>query len=115
MARGSGGRAPAEPEPRRRHAFIAWCLEICYARGGRDEAHKIAGLRDARTANASETDDATALAVAAFAMGMLSKDYKAAVSVFERALSLNPSCAERTIVRANLRTTFNHSGGARAT
>ena len=75
------------------HAFIAWCLEICYVRGGRDEADKIAGLRHARTAIASGTDDATALAVAAFAMGMLSKDYKAAVSVFERALSLNPSCA----------------------
>jgi adenylate cyclase len=62
-------------------------------RGGRDEADKIAGLRHARTAIASGTDDATALAVAAFAMGILSKEYKAAVSVIERALSLNPSSA----------------------
>ena len=62
-------------------------------RGGRDEADKVAGLRHARTAIASGTDDATALAVAAFVMGYLSKDYKTATSVIERALSLNPSSA----------------------
>ena len=75
------------------HALIAWCHEICYIRAGRDEADKIAGLRHARAAIASGTDDATALAVAAFALGILSKDYKTAVSVIERALSLNPSSA----------------------
>ena len=75
------------------HALIAWCHEICFVRGGRDEADKVAGLRHARTAIASGTDDATALAVAAFVMGYLSKDYKTATSVIERALSLNPSSA----------------------
>ena len=75
------------------HALIAWCHEICYIRGGRDETDKIAGLRHARAAIASGTDDATALAVAAFALGILSKDYKTAMSVIERALSLNPSSA----------------------
>jgi adenylate cyclase len=75
------------------HALIAWCNEICYIRGERKEADRIAGLRHARLAIASGTDDATALAVAAFALGILSKDYKTAVSVIERALSLNPSSA----------------------
>jgi adenylate cyclase len=75
------------------HALIAWCYEICYVRGGREEADKIAGVRHARAAIASGTDDATALAVAAFALGILSKDYKTAMSVIERALSLNPSSA----------------------
>jgi TolB-like protein len=75
------------------HALISWCHEICYIRGGRDEADKTAGLQHARAAIASGTDDATALAVAAFALGILSKDYKTAVSVIERALSLNPSSA----------------------
>jgi len=75
------------------HALIAWCHEICYVRGGREEADKIAGLRHARAAIASGTDDATALAVAAFALGILSKDYKTAMSVIERALSLSPSSA----------------------
>ena len=63
------------------HALIAWCHEICYLLGGREEADKIAGLRHARAAIASGTDDATALAVAAFALGMLSKDYKTAGKV----------------------------------
>ena len=52
-----------------------------------------AGLRHARATIASGTDDATSLAVAAFALGILSKDYTTAVSVIERALSFNPSSA----------------------
>lgn len=47
------------------HAFIAWCYEICFMRGGFDEADKKAGLRHARIAIASGSDDATTLAVAA--------------------------------------------------
>jgi adenylate cyclase len=73
------------------HALMAWCHEICFVRGGRDEADKIAGLRHARTAIASGTDDSAALAVAAFVLGYPSKDYKTASSMIERALSLNPS------------------------
>ena len=75
------------------HATLAWCHEICFHRGGFDEADKIVGLRHARTAIASGTDDATALAVAAFVISNLSKDRKAALSAIERALSLNPSSA----------------------
>jgi adenylate cyclase len=75
------------------HALIAWCHEICFVRGGRDQANKAAGLRHARIVIASGTDDATALAAAAFVMGYLTKDYKAALGIIERALSLNPSCA----------------------
>ena len=52
------------------HALIAWCHEICFVRGGLDEADKVAGLRHARTAIASGTDDATALAVAAFVIAI---------------------------------------------
>ena len=75
------------------HAFMAWCHEICFMRGGFDEADKIAGLRHAYTAIASGTDDATTLAVAALVIAVLSKDYKVALSAIERALSLNPSSA----------------------
>jgi adenylate cyclase len=75
------------------HAFIAWCHEICFMRGGYDEADKNAGLRHAHTAIASGTDDATSLAVAALVIAILSKDYKAALSAIQRALSLNPSSA----------------------
>jgi adenylate cyclase len=36
------------------HAFLAWCHEICFMRGGYDEPEKIAALRHARTAIAVE-------------------------------------------------------------
>ena len=75
------------------HAFLAWCHEICFMRGGYDEPEKIAALRHARTAIASGTDDATALAIAAFVVAWLNREHKAALSAIERALSFNPSSA----------------------
>ena len=56
------------------HAFLAWCHEICFMRGGYDEHEKIAGLRHARIAIASGTDDATALAIAAFVVAWLNRE-----------------------------------------
>jgi adenylate cyclase len=75
------------------HAYLAWSLEICFMRGGYDEADKIAGLLHARIATASGTDDATAIAIAALVVNNLSKDRKDALSAIERALSLNPASA----------------------
>jgi len=75
------------------HALLAWCHEIFFARAGLDEADKVAGIRHARAAIASGTDDATALAFAAFAITILSKDHQAALGAVERALALNASCA----------------------
>ena len=74
-----------DPNHAAAHAFLAWCHEICFMRGGFDEADKTAGLRHARTAIESGTDDATTLAVAALVIAALSKDYKAALSAIERA------------------------------
>ena len=48
------------------HALLAHCHEIFFARDGFGEADKTAALRHARVVTASDTDDATALAVAAF-------------------------------------------------
>jgi adenylate cyclase len=75
------------------HALLAWCHEIFFARAGFDEGDKTAGVAHARAVIASGADDATALAIAAFAITMLSKDHATALSAVERALSLNPSCA----------------------
>jgi len=74
-------------------ALLAWCHEIFFARAGLDEADKTAGTEHARAVIASGTDDATALAIAAFAITMLSKDHATALSAIDRALSLNASCA----------------------
>ena len=75
------------------HALLAWCHEIFFARAGFDEVAKTAGTEHARAVIASDTDDATALAIAAFAITMLSKDHATALSAVDRALSLNASCA----------------------
>jgi tetratricopeptide (TPR) repeat protein len=82
-----------DPDYAAAHAFVAWCPEICFMRGGFDEADKKAALRHAHTAIGSGTDDATTLAVAALVIAILSKDFKTALSAIERALSLNPSSA----------------------
>ena len=57
------------------------------------EAERLAGVKHARIVIASTTDDATALAIAAIGISHLDRDYVAAVSAIERALSLNASCA----------------------
>ena len=75
------------------HALIAWRYEICYGQDGFDEAEKIAGLRHARAAIASTTDDATALAIAAMVIAHLGRDYEAASNAIERALSFNGASA----------------------
>ena len=75
------------------HALLAMCHEIFYSRAGFGEVDKAAGIGHARGVIASGSDDATALAVAAFVITMLSKDHEAALSAVERALSLNASCA----------------------
>ena len=96
------------------HAFLAWCHEICFMRGGYDEPEKIAALRHARIAIASGTDDATALAVAALVIAALSKDYKAALSAIERALSLNPSSATALYWGALVHASSGNSAAATA-
>src|SRR5208337_3880128 len=75
------------------HALLSWCHEICYGQDGFDEAEKIAGLRHAHAAISSTTDDATALAIAAVMIAHLGRDYEAALSAIERALSFNASSA----------------------
>ena len=75
------------------HAHLAHCHEIGFMRAGFDEADRTAGLRHARAAISSGTDDATALVMAGFVINNLSGDRSAALGAMERALSINPSCA----------------------
>ena len=82
-----------DPDYATAHAYLGWCHEWCFTRGGFDEAEKKTALFHARTALASNTDDATALAVAGFVIIILTKEYDVALRAIERALSLNASCA----------------------
>ncbi len=75
------------------HALLAWCHEWCFARDGFEETERLAALRHGRAAIVTGTDDATTLAIAAFVIAMMEKDYDTALSAIDRALVLNPSCA----------------------
>ena len=75
------------------HARLAHCHEILFSHLGFDDAERAAALRHARFVITSATDDATALAIAAFQIFALSRDHEGALNAIERALSLNSSCA----------------------
>jgi tetratricopeptide (TPR) repeat protein len=82
-----------DPDEAAAHALIAWCHELCFARGGFVEAHKSAALRHAGTVLASDTDDGTTLATAGFVTSLLTEDHDAALAAIDRGLAINPSSA----------------------
>ncbi|MGH7076232.1 MAG: tetratricopeptide repeat protein, partial [Stellaceae bacterium] len=75
------------------HAYLAWGLEIRFARGGFNIADAEASVRHARLTLTHGNDDPTALAIASLVLLHLGNDFTAASGAIERALSLNPSCA----------------------
>jgi TolB-like protein len=75
------------------HGLLAWCHEILFAWGGFKEDNRAAAIRHARAAITYGRDDATALALGAFVIGMVEHDRIAAREAFERALALSPSSA----------------------
>src|SRR6516162_1182470 len=82
-----------EPDYAAAHGFAAWCHEILFVRGGAHEEDRLGAIRSAHAAIAHGRDDATALALGGFAMGMVAHDRDAARRAFEAALALSPSCA----------------------
>jgi len=82
-----------DPEYGAAHAFIAWCHHTRYLRAGLAEEERLAALRHALIAIAMGGDDATALAVAAFIVGIFERDYETAFNAFDRSLALSPSSA----------------------
>src|SRR5947207_15116027 len=93
-----------EPDYAVAHAYIAWCYESRHLRGGLHDESRAAGLHHARLAITTGGDDATALAVAAFVIGILERDYQTAFNAFDRAMALSPSSAQAfgfsSIIRA---------------
>jgi adenylate cyclase len=82
-----------EPEYALAHGYLAWCNEILFMRGDYDPEVGAAAVRHGRAAIAYGSDDATALALGAFALGMVGHDRPTAIDAFEAALALSPSCS----------------------
>ena len=70
------------------HALIAWCHEQRYLRGGLREEVRAPRLRHARAAIAAGGDDAPALAIAGFVIGVLEHDFAVALDAIDRSLAL---------------------------
>ena len=73
------------------HGLLAWCHEILFAHGGFGEASRQAAIHHARAAVAYGRDDATALALGAFALAMVEHDRATAFEAFNQALAISPS------------------------
>jgi TolB-like protein len=81
---------PGYPEA---HGLAAWCRQQRYLWGGRAAADKAAALHHAEVVAAADCDDATALSLAAFALGALGRNFETAFLMLSRALAHNPSSA----------------------
>jgi TolB-like protein/class 3 adenylate cyclase len=98
-----------EPDYPAAHAHLAWCREMCFTRGGFDEADKQAALFHARTVIAGNTDDSSALAMAGLVVGLLARQHDVALSATDRALALNSSCATSLYLAAMVKTVANRA------
>ena len=81
-----------EPNYALAHGYLAWCYETLYMRDGLEPKIADAAITHAKVAMTHGRDDATALAAAGFAFGMVGHDWQTAVDAFEGALALSPSC-----------------------
>ena len=82
-----------EPDYAVVHGFIAWCHEQRYLRGGLHAETRAAALRHARAAIEAGGDDAMALGMGGFVIGVLQRDYQTALDALDRSVSLSPSSA----------------------
>lgn len=75
------------------HGNAAMCHHCLFLRTGLQEANREASIRHARAAIAHGQDDALALTLAGFSIGMDGHDRSAAFTAFEAALAISPSSA----------------------
>lgn len=71
----------------------AMCHHCLFLRAGLQETNRAASIRYARSANLHGQDDATALTLAGFSIGMDGHDRGAAFTALEAALAISPSSA----------------------
>ena len=82
-----------EPDYALAHGFAAWCHEILFVRGGARAENRLGAIRHAEAAITHGRDDALALALGGFALGLVAHDREAARQAFDEALAVSPSCA----------------------
>jgi tetratricopeptide (TPR) repeat protein len=89
-----------EPNYATAHGYAAMCHHCLFLRGGLHEENRAASIGHAQAAISHGSDDAVALTLAGFSMGMDGHDRAAAFAAFEAALALSPSLALTYILGA---------------
>lgn len=93
-----------EPNYAAVHGLLALCHEHRYLRGGLHADARHAALVHAHAAIETGSDDAMALAMGGFVVGMLERDYETGLEAIDRALTLSPSsalaCGFSSVIRA---------------
>lgn len=82
-----------EPDYALAHGNAAMCHHCLFLRAGLQELNRAASIQHARTAIVHGQDDALALTLAGFSMGMDGHDRLAAFTALEAALAISPSSA----------------------
>lgn len=82
-----------EPDYALAHGNAAMCHHCLFLRAGLQETNRAASIRHARTAIANGQDDALALTLAGFSIGMDGHDRGAAFTALDAALAISPSSA----------------------
>jgi TolB-like protein/class 3 adenylate cyclase len=82
-----------EPNYSLAHGYVAWCHENLFVRAGRRDENRQLAIHHAHAALAHGRDDAMALTLAGFSIGMVEHDRTVAREAFEAAVSLSPSSA----------------------
>jgi TolB-like protein/tetratricopeptide (TPR) repeat protein len=82
-----------EPAYALAHGNAAMCHHCLFLRAGLQEANRTASIRHARAAMLHGQDDASALTLAGFSIGMDGHDRGAAFTALEAALAISPSSA----------------------
>src|SRR6516225_7381867 len=82
-----------EPNYALAHGYAAFCHEILFMRAGGREENRQAAIRHAHAAITHGRDDAMALTLGGFCIGMVEHDRAAAREAFEAAVALSPSSA----------------------
>lgn len=82
-----------EPDYALAHGNAAMCHHCLFLRAGLQETNRTASIRHARSAIAHGQDDAVALTLAGFSIGMDGHDRAAAFTALDAALAISPSSA----------------------
>ena len=83
-----------EPNYAAAHGLLAWCHEQRYLRGGLHTEARRDALLHARAAIEAGSDDAMALAMGGFVVGILERgEYETGLEAIDRSMTLSPSSA----------------------